>query len=435
MATDDPEIEAVATVAGLEVVKRGPALAEVPVNTVVQAVAMHLNWVGEVLLIQPTVQPITTKMLTWFLEQCRGQRSTALGYQEPHQVWIDGERVTPPVQRQEKGNWPVREVGIRWWPSADRIYHAETILQYPAHIGDIDTWADYVSSQQVLNLRERSTVIFSPLANERDGRGHLYRCLTLAPLFGAHRVMFYPAPNSEVWAMNLIQKHGWSTTATPVKADLVINDRLATSAELIYSQREWARVVVNLEDSGPGAEVADLTVNALYEDGGDWAVIRPEFFVGDYDLMREPSGEVLVMLNSDPAGMLQDVVAALDPWFNVKYMVPSDVPLAALMKEADVLVTSGGRTVFEAAAVGVPTVVIPQHERENGHGHLGRGRNLVARDPAEARAAVEELMTDRALRVRMSAAARIDGLGAHRIVHACEWLMKGYGGRYLSPGG
>ena len=68
----------------------------------------------------------------------------------------------------------------------------------------------------------------------------------------------------------------------------------------LYEQREWARVVVNLEDRGPGAEAADLVVNALYDHGGDWAVIRPEFFVADYDLMREPTGKVLVMLNNDP---------------------------------------------------------------------------------------------------------------------------------------
>ena len=37
------------------------------------------------------------------------------------------------------------------------------------------------------------------------------------------------------------------------------------------------------------------------------------------------------------------------------------------MEQADVMVTSGGRTVYEAATVGVPTLVLCQNERELQH--------------------------------------------------------------------
>ena len=435
VATDDAEIAAVAKMGGFEVFDRGPELAEVPVNDVVRAVVGANNWAGQVLLVQPTVQPITTTLLSWFLGKCEGKTvSRALGYEERHQVWHKYRRITPPLQRQEDGEWPVREVGIRWWPKAALIWHADHIEVYGSHLVDIDTWVDYQSAQQVLAGRERSTVTFMPLANERDGRGHLYRCLALAPLFGGHRVLFHPADHTEAWAIRLIHEHGWKTTVNPVKTDLLINDQLDTTAEQVYRQREYARVIVNLEDRGPGAKVADLTINALYESGGDWAVIRPEFFVGTYDLIREPTGKVLVLLNSDPSGFLSAVVEELDPWFDVAYMVPSDIPLAVAMSEMDVLVTSGGRTVFEAAAFGIPTVVVPQHARELEHAHLGRGRNLVA-SLGDVREKVEEAMTNRRLRVVMSANARVDGLGGQRIVAACEWLMKGYGPEWISASG
>jgi len=110
----------------------------------------------------------------------------------------------------------------------------------------------------------------------------------------------------------------------------------------------------------------------------------------------------------------------------VSYMVSSDVPLAVAMAETDVLVTSGGRTVLEAAALGVPTVVIPMHEREWSHTHLGGEKNLVS-SLETVRDDVTTLMTDRVLRVRYSANGRLDGLGGQRIVAACEWLMSGYG--------
>jgi spore coat polysaccharide biosynthesis predicted glycosyltransferase SpsG len=239
-----------------------------------------------------------------------------------------------------------------------------------------------------------------------------------------------PADQTEAWAIRLIHDHGWKTTVNPVKSNLVINDQLDMTAEQVFAQREWARVIVNLEDSGTGAAEADLSINALGHSGGDWAVIRPEFFVGEYDLMREPNGKVLVLLNTDPMGMLQSIVNELDPWFEVSYMVPSDVPLAVAMADADVLVTSGGRTVFEAAAFGIPTVVIPQHKRESEHVHLGNGRNLIS-TLEHVREDVEQLMVNRQLRVRLSANGRIDGFGGQRIAQACEWLMNGYGKDYL----
>jgi spore coat polysaccharide biosynthesis predicted glycosyltransferase SpsG len=434
VATDDAEISAVAKMAGIEVFERGPELAEVGVNLVVAAVAGKLNWAGEVMLVQPTVQPLTVKLLTWSVLNCGDgpQRpSIAMGIEERHQIWNKGNRITPPLQRQESADWPVREMGIRWWPKADLIWHAETVIVYPGALVDIDTWADYEAAQHILDAKEGSTVTFVPLANSVDGRGHLYRCLALAPLFGGHKVLFMPADSTEAWAIRLIKDHGWSTTVNPVETDLVINDQLDMTAEQVFAQREWARVIVNLEDVGTGAAEADMAVNVFGHSGTDWAVVRPEFSVGEYDLMREPSGKVLVLLNTDPTGMLQRVVAELDPWFEVAYMVPSDVPLAVAMAGTDVLVTSGGRTVLEAAALGVPTVVLPQHPREAAHGHLGKGRNLLS-TLAHVRDDVEQLMVNRQLRVRLSANARIDGLGGQRIVAACEWLMKGYGASYLS---
>lgn len=431
VSTDDAEISAVAKMAGFEVFERGPELAEVGVNEVVRAVAGKLNWAGDVLLLQPTVQPITVRLLEWFMAEAPRFESLALGVEERHQTWRNNVRLTPPLQRQEQGEWMVREMGIRWWAKADLIWHADHIVKWSGALIDIDTWADYEAAQHILNAKEGSTVTFVPLANSVDGRGHLYRCLTLAPLFGSHKVLFMPADRTEAWAIRLIHDHGWPTTVNPVESDLVINDQLDTTAEQVFAQREWARVIVNLEDDGPGAAEADLSINALGASGGDWAVIRPEFLVGEYDLMREPSGKVLVLLNTDPMGMLQSIVEELDPWFEVSYMVPSDVPLAVAMADADVLVTSGGRTVFEAAALGVPTVVIPQHKREALHGQLGNGRNLVS-TLEHVRADVEQLMVNRQLRVHLSATGRIDGLGGQRIATACEWLMKGYGSKYLS---
>ena len=44
--------------------------------------------------------------------------------------------------------------------------------------------------------------------------------------------------------------------------------------------------------------------------------------------------------------------------------------MAEEMSDADIVITSAGRTVYEAAAVGVPVVTLAQSAREATHAHL-----------------------------------------------------------------
>ena len=47
------------------------------------------------------------------------------------------------------------------------------------------------------------------------------------------------------------------------------------------------------------------------------------------------------------------------------------------MKQADLCVTSQGRTVFELASMGVPAVVLAQNEREAEHVFAGMGNGFI----------------------------------------------------------
>ena len=97
--------------------------------------------------------------------------------------------------------------------------------------------------------------------------------------------------------------------------------------------------------------------------------------------------------------------------------------IAELMLEADVVVGSGGMSVYELAALGTPGIVLAQNAREDKrmrewsrHGtieYLGLGPEV---DEEALLAVVRSLLADADRRRRMSEKGRalVDGLGAAR---------------------
>jgi spore coat polysaccharide biosynthesis predicted glycosyltransferase SpsG len=216
---------------------------------------------------------------------------------------------------------------------------------------------------------------------------------------------------------------------------------------------------VSFEDHGPAAKHADLVINALYpkvlgagnEVGGpDWAVLRPEFQALPPFEVRDQATRILVMFGGTDPAELHNLVgpalmtkatpfhAAADVYlpanWDITTVTPGEpVPVAATMRDHDILITSAGRTVYEAAAVGIPTIVMAQNNREATHAHLGPshgniflglGRMVTAE---QLRHTAEQLAGDVQLRRELSATARasIDGLGLARIVHAIDGLLEG----------
>ena len=195
VSTDDAEIASLATIDGHIVHDRGDELASVLVDEVVAAVVFdnptkglsgqttNLGpWTGPVLLVQPTVQPITHPLLRWFLKiAAAGERPVALGVEDRHLIWAEQsidptyKLLTDRAERTSQLPWPIREMGVRWWPNVTDVQHPPaTIIAWPHHLVDIDTAADYRQISRRLNIW------FQLRANKEVGTGHLRRVLTLA---------------------------------------------------------------------------------------------------------------------------------------------------------------------------------------------------------------------------------------------------------------
>jgi spore coat polysaccharide biosynthesis predicted glycosyltransferase SpsG len=144
---------------------------------------------------------------------------------------------------------------------------------------------------------------------------------------------------------------------------------------------------------------------------------------------------MLLFGGTDPSGLGERIailVSADFPDIRVDWIEPGqDRPIAEAMHNADLLITSAGRTVYEAAAVGVPTVVLAQNLRETTHQHLGMEHGnvylglgkLVTDDQIVD--TIDILSKDMGLRTELSERGRPDGRGLDRIVHTIEGLLGG----------
>jgi spore coat polysaccharide biosynthesis predicted glycosyltransferase SpsG len=105
-------------------------------------------------------------------------------------------------------------------------------------------------------------------------------------------------------------------------------------------------------------------------------------------------------------------------------------PIAEAMATHHLLVSSCGRTIHEAAAVGIPTIGIPVNAREELHArldsvlYLPRGELVTDHEILNV---VGHLLDSQTLRAEMSVRgqARVDGRGAQRIASIITDLIEG----------
>ena len=443
VSTDDPEIRSTAVVAGFQVHDRGPELADVVVDEVVKAAAE--GWGGAVLLVQPTVQPITANVLTNLM---KSPLPASLGQNSTHQLAHNGEWITQHANRQDRTDTPpIQELGVRWWPDGDAGVDVAGFVMVSGLV-DIDNVQDYRSA--IIPKR----IAIWPIADQTHGKGHLRRCLAIAEQLQHHDIIFITNDCDNDTKLQITVR-GWRTGTQSVRPDndLWILDRLDNTNMSHLDGR-----VVTFEDES--SYPADLVVNALYKPnvvetgstyklrlvgGVDWCVLRPEFMAGDYEVSQRVKRILVMFGGTDPSGLGERVknlftfnCLRLDP--DGSYRVAptvdwikagDDRSVAEAMHAADILITSAGRTVFEAAAVGIPTIVLAQNLRETTHTHVGfahgnidLGLGKLVSDKVIVDT-VDTLSYNRGLRQELSERGRPDGLGLDRIVHAVEGLLGG----------
>lgn len=280
---------------------------------------------------------------------------------------------------------------------------------------DIDTYSDWVLCENIL---KRKKIMFRTVGKRKVGMGHVYRCLTLAYKLTGHDIIFVADEGSDIGIERIKESNfpiitirddrEFERVLDKERPDILINDILDTTAEYMMMVTEYAKRVVNFEDVGPGAKYADAVINALYEKGeklhneyygSKYFCIRDEFLEEHPKEFSEDVENIMVIFGgadpSDLTGRLYDICKVLHqkhPHINYHFVlgfaypnadkivtdeesnifVHNDVKrVSAIMSKMDLAITSQGRTVYELASMGVPSVVLAQNEREAEHVFAG----------------------------------------------------------------
>jgi spore coat polysaccharide biosynthesis predicted glycosyltransferase SpsG/CMP-N-acetylneuraminic acid synthetase len=332
-------------------------------------------------------------------------------------------------------------------------------------------------------LLRQPRVLFRVDGSARMGMGHVYRSLAIADalreLSRADIAFLMSADHTD--GLVTVSRRGYPVRVVgdgrldnylehirDFSPAILINDLPTVEAAYMKALSHVGATTVNLVDTPDDLEAAEhyeqVIVSVMNQDretpegfyaGPAYAILR-EQFRGREKEVRERARTVLLSFGgSDPQGLTLKAaraLSALDPAVEVvavagaafsyrreldellptlhrRVRVIDDAAghISELMLEADVMVGSGGMSVYEIAALGTPGVILGQNVREDRRMrefaksgtvvYLGLGVE-VAEDTIAA--AVDALLRDADRRRAMSARGRalVDGYGAARAAEA-----------------
>lgn len=278
---------------------------------------------------------------------------------------------------------------------------------------DIDDATDWVMTE---SLMKKKKILFRCDGYVKLGMGHIYNCITLAYAMTEHDVLFVTREDCELGLKKIVDSKfkyktiknndGLRKIIEEYKPDVFVNDCLNTDVGYIQSLKEVVPRVVTIEDLGSGAYAADAVINALYDSpenatykfysGYKYVCLRDEFLTSVPKNYSEKVQNIVVLFGgTDPSNLNEKTYQAAlkihDKYPNISFsfitgigydceshgvktdeskniFVYPNVPVVSkYTKQADIAVTSQGRTIYELASMGLPSIVLSQNPREATH--------------------------------------------------------------------
>jgi len=240
--------------------------------------------------------------------------------------------------------------------------------------------------------------------------GHVYNTLLIANDVLNHKITFLVDSKSQM-AYNKIASKNYPVyiqkdenilvDIKKLNPDIVINDNLDTNESYILKLKEVSYKVVNFEDLGDGAKKADLVINAIYPEkqvlknhyfGHGYFILRDEFiYSSQKEIAKEVKNILITFGGVDPNNYTKKVIETIYEYCNKNDIAITVIAgfgykefnslkefknikieqnvtnISSYMLEADLIFTSAGRTTYEIASIGTPTIVLAQNKRELTH--------------------------------------------------------------------
>lgn len=431
VSTDSDEIAEVAEEYGANIIKRDESLSSdlVTLDPVIFhaktcAEKISTKKYDVVVTLQPTSPLLRTETLDNAIEYfINGQFDTVISViNKPHLSWGKKENKFVPLYKERRNR---QELPPQYFETGAFLIAKSEVIKNNTRIGknisvfevdesesiDIDDKNDWLLTE---SLMHRKKIIFRVEGYRELGLGHVYNCITLAFSMIEHDILLVISEKSiegieKIRETNLPYKiikneSEIEEIINNFKPDVWVNDCLDTTKEYIENLKSKIKRVVTIEDLGTGIEVADAVINALYKpvnnkhvySGYKYVCLRDEFQVEHPTKFSDKVKNILIMFGgTDPANLnkmlYNSILKFSEKYKNIKfnfitgigydaerngvttqkdkniYVYPNVPRVTKYMKHADLAITSQGRTIYELAAMGVPSIVLSQNKREQTH--------------------------------------------------------------------
>ena len=429
VSTNSPEILIIAKQMGVAHKNRNDSLCsdKVPLDPVIYDVVKDIDsssydYVVTIQSISPT---LTTKTLDNAIERCfRDELDTLISVvNKPGLYWKrEGNScLSLYEERKNKHQLPphYKETGAflitkpRFITENTRIGQKVDLYVLSGNEAiEVDTFGDL---KQVEHVLKKTKVAIYVNGNNTRGTGHVLRALELSDEFFSKPDIYYDLNQTEKGVFggtthNLISVDGLENLMLVFhekKYDIIINDILNTSIEYMASLKNCLpdAKIINFEDDGEGAYLADLVINALYENSdlqhikaGAKYFIAPKLFIF-YDpiTVKDKVSSVFISFGgADPQNYSDRLLKIIEHVkykeiiffvvigrakknvdrlleynkhenINVMYNI-SNMP--DVMTQCDIALTARGRTGYELALLGIPSISMAQNKIEEKHSFI-----------------------------------------------------------------
>lgn len=276
---------------------------------------------------------------------------------------------------------------------------------------DVLTFGDL---KQADNILGRKSVAFYVNGNNTRGLGHIYRVLQLADEFFTKPDIYFDSAQTEAnffgqTTYNVVPVDGIDGLINVLEkkgCDILINDILSTDAEYMKRlKKAFSKMkIVNFEDEGSGARYADIVFNALYEESGsanvkagaDYYIVPKQFLLCEpIEISKRVKNVLVTFGGADPMNYTDIVleIAKKEKYKKIHFtfvigkakknfetllksnggnieMLYDIANMPEVMSRCDAALSARGRTGYELAVLGIPTISIAQNDREERHNFM-----------------------------------------------------------------
>lgn len=274
----------------------------------------------------------------------------------------------------------------------------------------VDDFKDWWIVETILQ-RKRIGIVVN--ANNEIGTRRIDNCLAFASKLVSHEFLFILDEKHKL-GQNLVEKFGFNfkiynghdaiyNILEEFAPQIIINDVSDTTEEYMSDLKEKGYFVANFDDLGVGSNLADVVFDSLYEHdlsdtnvytGQKFHILKDEFYFQPHKVITQDVDNILIMVDgNDPKHLSEKFLEAIlsttyemkiniivgrgyenieqfisnyesNPLVQIYQNVPN---VSDFMFKADILVTSASKIMYDACALGVPTICVYQNDLETSH--------------------------------------------------------------------